>query len=140
MPKAARARGDGPAPVLAGGGLESLSSLPGVGPRIAEKLAQRGLSTLQDLWLLLPLRYEDRTRVSAIAELRPGVPAQVDARIEAVERGFRWRPTLRVAVGDGSRATLVLRFFHFNRAQLAQFAPGRRLVAFGEPRPGQHGL
>ena len=140
MPKAARARGDGPAPVLAGGGLESLSSLPGVGPRIAEKLAQRGLSTLQDLWLLLPLRYEDRTRVSAIAELRPGVPAQVDARIEAVERGFRWRPTLRVAVGDGSRATLVLRFFHFNRAQLAQFAPGRRLVAFGEPRSGQHGL
>ena len=140
MPKAARARGDGPAPVLAGGGLESLSSLPGVGPRTAEKLAQRGLSTLQDLWLLLPLRYEDRTRVSAIAELRPGVPAQVDARIEAVERGFRWRPTLRVAVGDGSRATLVLRFFHFNRAQLAQFAPGRRLVAFGEPRPGQHGL
>ena len=140
MPKAARARGDGPAPVLAGGGLESLSSLPGVGPRIAEKLAQRGLSTLQDLWLLLPLRYEDRTRVSAIAELRPGVPAQVDARIEAVERGFRWRPTLRVAVGDGSRATLVLRFFHFNRAQLAQFVPGRRLVAFGEPRPGQHGL
>src|SRR6187455_3737915 len=88
--------------------------LAGVGPRAAEKFAARGLLTLQDLWLHLPLRYEDRTRITPIRALQPGVAAQVEGRVEAVERGFRYRPLLRVAVGDDSRATLVLRFFHFN--------------------------
>ena len=104
MARAPRPRGDVAAPVLGEAGLVPVASLPGVGPRIAGKLAARGLCTLQDLWLHLPLRYEDRTCITPIAALRPGRPAQVDARIEAVERGFRWRPTLRVSVGDGSRA------------------------------------
>ena len=65
---------------------------------------------------------------------------QVEGVIEAVERGFRYRPTLRVAIGDGSRASLVLRFFHFRAAQAAQFRPGERVRCYGTPRPGQHGL
>jgi ATP-dependent DNA helicase RecG len=47
---------------------------------------------------------------------------------------------LRVAIGDDSRATLVLRFFHFRAAQVAQFAPGVRVRCYGTPRAGQHGL
>ncbi len=117
-----------------------LSALRGVGASVAEKLAARGLCSVQDLWLHLPLRYEDRTRLTPIRELQSGVPAQVDATVEAVERGFRYRPVLRVAVGDGSHATPVLRFFHFRAAQAAQFRPGVRLRCFGTPRPGQHGL
>ena len=70
----------------------------------------------------------------------PGQPAQIEARVEAVERGFRYRPLLRVTVADESRATLALRFFHFNAAQAAQFIPGRRLRCYGEPRPSGHGL
>ena len=114
--------------------------LAGVGPRVAEKLAARGLLTLQDLWLHLPLRYEDRTRLTPIRDLRAGVPAQVEGRVEAVERGFRYRPVLRVAIGDDSQATLVLRFFHFRAAQVAQFVPGVRVRCFGTPKPGQNGL
>ncbi|HZF97273.1 MAG TPA: DEAD/DEAH box helicase, partial [Pseudoxanthomonas sp.] len=114
--------------------------ISGVGPRVAEKLAARGLSTLQDLWLHLPLRYEDRTCLTPIRSLQPGVAAQVEGRVEAVERGFRYRPLLRVAIGDGSQATLVLRFFHFRAAQAAQFVPGTRVRCFGTPKPGQNGL
>jgi ATP-dependent DNA helicase RecG len=119
---------------------QSVTALPGVGPAVAAKLAARGLHQVQDLWFLLPLRYEDRTRVTPIAMLAVGSPAQVVGKVLAVERGFRYRPVLKVAVSDESQATLVLRFFHFNRAQAALFVPGRRLVAYGEPRPGQHGL
>ena len=119
---------------------QPVSVLPGVGPVVAEKLAARGLHQVQDLWFLLPLRYEDRTRVTGIASLVPGEPAQVLGQVLAVERGFRYRPVLKVAVSDASHATLTLRFFHFNRAQAALFVPGRRLVAYGEPRPGQYGL
>nr|WP_241093788.1 ATP-dependent DNA helicase RecG [Xanthomonas sp.] len=125
---------------MSAAGEAPLSALPGVGPKLAEKFAARGLLTLQDLWLHLPLRYEDRTRLTPVAALQPGVPAQVEARVEAVDRGFRYRPMLRVAVADDSRGTLVLRFFHFRAAQVAQFAVGARLRAFGTPKPGQHGL
>jgi ATP-dependent DNA helicase RecG len=127
-------------PHLAAAGEASLAGLPGIGPKLAEKFAARGLLTLQDLWLHLPLRYEDRTRITPIRALQPGVAAQVEGRVEAVERGFRYRPMLRVAVGDDSKSTLVLRFFHFNRAQAQGFVPGRRIRCYGEARPGQHGL
>ena len=73
-------------------------------------------------------------------ELQSGVACQVEGVIEAVERGFRYRPTLRVAIGDDSRASLVLRFFHFRAAQAAQFRPGERVRCYGTPRPGQYGL
>ena len=135
MPRAAR-----PAPALAAIGDTPLTALPGCGPRVAEKFAARGLHCLQDLWLQLPRQYEDRTRLTRIADLQPGVAAQVEGRVEAVERGFRYRPVLRVALADGSRATLVLRFFHFRAAQVAQFQPGTRVRCYGTARPGQNGL
>ncbi len=127
-------------PALSPAGDVSVRSLSGVGPAVAEKLAARGLLTLQDLWLNLPLRYEDRTQLTPIRALLPGQPAQVEGRVEAVERGFRYRPMLRVAVGDESRATIVLRFFHFSGAQAGQFQVGRRIRCYGEARPGTHGL
>ena len=135
MPRAAR-----PAPALAAIGDTPLTALPGCGPRVAEKFAARGLHCLQDLWLQLPRQYEDRTRLTRIADLQPGVAAQVEGRVEAVEPGFRYRPVLRVALDDGSRATLVLRFFHFRAAQVAQFQPGTRVRCYGTARPGQNGL
>lgn len=114
--------------------------LAGVGPAVAAKLATRGLLTLQDLWLHLPLRYEDRTALTRIQDLRNGVPAQVEGRVVAVERGMRFRPMLKVAVEDEGQGTLVLRFFHFRQQQVAQFAKGTRLRCFGTPKAGQFGL
>ncbi len=129
-----------PAPALAASGEVRLTALSGVGPAIAEKLAARGLLTLQDLWLHLPRQYEDRTRITPIRQLQPGAVAQVEGRVEAVERGFRYRPMLRVAIADDSRATLVLRFFHFRSQQVNQFRVGARVRAYGTPRAGQQGL
>lgn len=125
---------------FASAGDAPLSSLPGVGPRVAEKLATRGLMTLQDLWLHLPRQYEDRTTITPIRALRAGVAAQVEGVVEAVDRGFRFRPSLRVAIGDESGATLLLRFFHFRAQQAAQFSPGTRVRCYGTPRLGQKGM
>jgi ATP-dependent DNA helicase RecG len=118
----------------------ALTTLPGVGPALAKTLERLGLRTLQDLWFHLPLRYEDRTRLTPIRDLVPGAPAQVEGRVEAVEKGFRYRPQLRVAIGDDSRATLLLRFFHFNSAQANQLVVGTRLRCYGEVRSGAQGL
>ena len=127
-------------PALTASGDIALKTLPGVGPAVAEKLAARGLLCLQDLWLHLPRQYEDRTCITPVRQLQPGVAAQVEGRVEAVERGFRYRPMLRVAIADDSGSTLVLRFFHFRSQQVNQFRIGARVRAFGTPRPGQQGL
>ena len=127
-------------PAFTASGDVALKTLPGVGPAVAEKLAARGLLSLQDLWLHLPRQYEDRTRITPVRQLQPGVAAQVEGRVEAVERGFRYRPMLRVAIGDDTGSTLVLRFFHFRSQQVNQFRVGARVRAYGTPRPGQQGL
>ncbi|HEV7491593.1 MAG TPA: ATP-dependent DNA helicase RecG [Rhodanobacteraceae bacterium] len=120
-------------------GLASVTTLPGVGAALAAILAKLGLHSIQDLWFHLPLRYEDRTHVTPIRDLRIGESAQVEGVVEAVERGFRYRPQLRVAIGDDSRATLILRFFHFNRSQAEQLVPGVRILCYGDVRHGAHG-
>ncbi len=117
-----------------------ISTLKGVGPALSSALATRGMHCLLDLWFHLPLRYEDRTQCTSIGQLIAGVPALIDGVVEAVERSFRFRPTLRVAVSDGSGGTLALRFIHFRAAQAGQFAIGRRLAVYGAPRAGQYGF
>lgn len=121
-------------------GAASTSVLSGVGPALTAVLARLGLERVQDLWFHLPLRYEDKTRLTAIADLRVGEQAQVEGVVEMVERGFRYRPQLKVAIGDKSGHTLVLRFFHFNRAQAEQLRAGIRLLCYGEVRHGAQGL
>jgi ATP-dependent DNA helicase RecG len=66
--------------------------------------------------------------------------AQVVGTVEAVEKGFRYRPQLKVAIGDGAMETLLLRFFHFNRAQAEQLRAGVRLLCYGEVRQGNGSL
>jgi len=134
------ARGVKPVPGSSDPGLAPITDLPGVGPALAQALERLGLTRVQHLWFHLPLRYEDRTRVTPIGDLRAGASALIEGRVEAVERGFRYRPQLRVAIGDGSRATLILRFFHFRGAQMAHLAPGTRLRCYGEVRQGSAGL
>jgi ATP-dependent DNA helicase RecG len=128
------------APPATDPGLSPVGTLPGVGPALADTLARLGLERVQDLWFHLPLRYEDKTRITAIADLRPGERAQVVGTVEAVERGFRYRPQLKVAIADDSQQTLLLRFFHFHRSQAEQLRPGLKLLCYGEVRHGVQGL
>ncbi len=117
-----------------------VATLGGVGPALVEMLARLGLHRVQDLWFHLPLRYEDRTHLTPLADLRPGMRAQVVGVVEAVEKTYRYRPQLKVAIGDGVMQTLLLRFFHFNRAQAEQLRQGIRLLCYGEVRQGSGSL
>jgi ATP-dependent DNA helicase RecG len=121
-------------------GRAPLTTLGGVGPALADTLGKLGLREVQDLWFHLPLRYEDRTTVVPIADLRPGDRAQVEGVVEHVERGFRFRPQLKVIIGDDSGRALLLRFFHFRKSQVDLLAKGTRLLCFGEVRQGPQGL
>ncbi len=115
-----------------------VSELRGVGPALAEKLARLGVDTVEDLLFLLPLRYEDRTRVSSMGSLNPGARALVAGEILLTEVVFRGRRSLLVRIGDGT-GQITLRFFHFSRSQQERLARGRRISCYGELRPGPGG-
>src|SRR5437763_16420287 len=53
----------------------------GIGPRIAEILAAKGIHTVDDLLHYLPFRYEDRVNPRGISELRAGEMATVFAGV-----------------------------------------------------------
>ncbi len=116
-----------------------VSSLKGVGPKLAEKLARFGLHSVQDVLFHLPFRYQDRTRVTRIGSLRPGGEALVTGSIDLTDVVFRGRRSLVCRVSDGS-GHINLRFFHFTIAQRDKLARGRRIRCFGEVRLGNAGL
>jgi ATP-dependent DNA helicase RecG len=103
------------------------------------KFARLGLRTEADLLLHLPLRYEDETRIVAIADVAPGETSQVAGEVRSNEIVTRPRRMLQVELDDGS-GRIGLRFLNFYGSQVAQLAVGRRLRAMGEVRGGLFGL
>ena len=53
----------------------------GIGPRLAEILAAKGIETVEHLLHYLPFRYEDRLNPRGIGELKPGEMATVIAEV-----------------------------------------------------------
>ena len=111
----------------------------GVGPALAGRLARLGVHAPEDLLFVLPLRYEDRTRVMPIGALQPGTRAVIEGEVLLADVAFRRRRQLLVRLGDGS-GSITLRFFHFSNAQRAGLARGTRLRCHGEVRRGPLGL
>ncbi|MBD3896974.1 ATP-dependent DNA helicase RecG [Halomonas sp. ML-15] len=118
---------------------QPVTELSGVGEALAAKLARLRIASLADLLFHLPLRYQDRTRITPIGTLRGGVEAVVDGEVAASDVVRGRRRSLLVRLKDGS-GILSLRFFHFSPAQQQQFQPGVRVRCFGEARAGATGL
>jgi len=119
--------------------IKPVTELRGVGDALALKLRALGVETTQDLLFLLPLRYEDRTRVVPLGELRPGQRVAVEGEVQLTEVVFRGRRQLLCRIADGS-GFLTLRFFHFTAQQQTGLARGARIRCFGEARRGPGGL
>ncbi len=112
----------------------------------AARFAKLGLHTAADFVLHLPIRYEDRTRIVALADVRDGQTVQVEGTVVRSEIVPRPRRILQVELrdagtlaGTSSGPGLGLRFFHFYPSQPKQFAVGRRVRAYGEVRIGLFG-
>jgi len=113
---------------------QSLEALRGVGPRLGERLRAYGISSVEDLLFHLPLRYQDRTRITPIGAVQDGSEVVVEGRIALLDTtGAGRRRSLLVRIQDGT-GTLTLRFFHFSNAQKNALQPGQRLRCFGNIR------
>ena len=117
----------------------SCERLKGVGARVAERLARLGIDNIQDLLFHLPLRYQDRTHVYPMRNLRPGEHVVIEGDIATISlpKGGRTRFLCRLSDASGH---VHLRFFYINPVQLKTLRPGVRLRCFGEVRLGNSGL
>ncbi|MCE3044261.1 ATP-dependent DNA helicase RecG [Legionella sp. 16cNR16C] len=118
---------------------QSCEILAGVGPALAGKLQSCGINTIADLIFHLPFRYQDRTRVTAICDLRPDDHAVIMGRVCKTEVKYGKRMMLYCYVEDKT-AVIKLRFFHFNKNQVKALQPGQLLRAFGEVKEFSHQL
>ncbi|WP_133127933.1 ATP-dependent DNA helicase RecG [Legionella nagasakiensis] len=112
---------------------KSCEILPGVGPTLVKKLAKCGIYTVRDLLFHLPYRYQDRTRITPIQDLRINDWCVIAGRISKTEIKYGKRPMLSCYVDDKT-GLLKLRFFHFNKQQIQRLNSGTKIRAFGEIR------
>jgi ATP-dependent DNA helicase RecG len=109
----------------------SVQYVKGIGPRLAEVLAAKGIHTMADLLHYLPFRYEDRLNPRGIAELRAGEMATVIAEVRTSGL-FRTRrmPIFQMTAGQG-RARL--KCLWFNGTYLRdRFKPGQMVALYGK--------
>ena len=103
----------------------------GIGPRLAEVLATKGILTTDDLLHYLPFRYEDRLNPRAIAQLRPGEMATLIAEVRTSGL-FRTRrmPIFEMTAGQGRTR---LKCIWFNGTYLqGKFKPGQMVALYGK--------
>ena len=116
-------------------GMPELSSevqfLKGVGPRVAETLATKGIHTIEDLLYYLPFRYEDRLNPRSIEQLQPGEMASVIAEVRGSGL-FRTRrmPVFEMTAGQGRNK---LKCLWFRGGYLeGRFKPGALVALYGK--------
>jgi ATP-dependent DNA helicase RecG len=108
----------------------------GVGPRVAEMLAEKGILTAEDLLYHFPFRYEDRQNPVSLEELKPGDVASVigEVRGSALLRTRRM-PLFELTVGQGRHA---LKCVWFNAPYLSgKFLAGQTVAVYGKVEPSR---
>lgn len=118
---------------------DTVISLRGVGPSLADKLRRLHIIYIRDLLFHLPVRYQDRTRKTPIGSVLPRTEVVVEGSVDIANISYGRRRTLIVQISDGT-GSILLRFFHFNRSQQNRFAKDRRFRCYGEVRRGSKSL
>lgn len=120
----------------------SCQYLKGVGPKNALKLKKRGIETAKDILFHFPLRYEDRTHITSIAQiaLSNGHKTYVIlGKIIETHILYKPKPQLFCIVEDDT-GQITLRFIHYAATQKEKLKIGRRIFIVGEVRAASMGL
>ncbi|MES2980499.1 MAG: ATP-dependent DNA helicase RecG [Pseudomonadota bacterium] len=124
-----------PAAAARGAGASTSADRPAAKSPAQKGLEKLGLRRDVDLALHLPLRYEDETRITRLADAREGETVQIEAVVTHAEVSFKPRRQLRVKVDDAS-GTCVLRFINFYPSHQKTLSVGSTLRIRGELRGG----
>ncbi|MGB6975570.1 MAG: ATP-dependent DNA helicase RecG [Terracidiphilus sp.] len=108
----------------------------GVGPRVAELLAPKGIATAEDLLYHLPFRYEDRQNPRSLDDLVPGETASVIAEVRgAALLRTRRMPIYELTLGRGLRSLKCI-WFHATYLE-GKFQAGQTVAVYGKVEPSR---
>ncbi len=107
-----------------------VTALSGVGPKTQAELRNLGIETCLDLLLHLPIRYQDRSKITPIDQLLVGEEALIEGTILSTSLSYRGRRSLECIIQDEQKE-MTLRFFFFNKHQQAALTQGTWIRAFG---------
>jgi len=108
----------------------------GVGPRVAEMLAFKGIETAEDLLYHLPFRYEDRQNPRSLDELVAGEVASVIGEVRgATLLRTRRGPIYEITLGQGRFAMKCL-WFHATYLE-GKFHAGQTVAVYGKIEPSR---
>ena len=107
-----------------------VTALSGVGPKTQAELRNLGIETCLDLLLHLPIRYQDRSKITPIDQLLVGEEALIEGTIVSTSLSYRGRRSLECIIQDEEKE-MTLRFFFFNKHQQAALTQGTWIRAFG---------
>lgn len=109
----------------------SIQTLKGVGPATATKLRARQIETLEDALLFLPTRYQDRSKITPIEDLAPGLEAVVSGEVTRISRGRPGpRRPLIIKLEDGT-GELQATWFGLGRVADGLFEKGQTATLVG---------
>ena len=111
----------------------SLLDLKGIGEKALIKLNRIGVKSVEDLLFHLPIRYQDKTKITKISSLAEGKKYLIEGIVEKANVIFYKKRMFVVRVSDDT-GFMQLRFFYFNKSQMANFSEGRSIRCFGELR------
>ena len=113
--------------------VKNLLDLKGIGEKGLIKLNRIGIRTIEDLLFHLPIRYQDRTKITNISETIPGKMYFIEGIIEKTSVIFYKKRMHIVRISDGTE-TMQLRFFYFNKNQIKNFEIGASIRCYGDVR------
>ncbi len=116
-----------------------IEKVKGVGPKLAQHLKKLNITCQEDLLFHLPLRYQDRTRLTPLADLIPGSEVLIEGEIISNQIRFGRRRYLLITLEDHD-TRINIRLFHFHSSQQKSLQPGKRLRCFGSVNAFNHSL
>src|SRR6516225_6324984 len=112
-----------------------IETVPGIGPKRAAALAERGIFTILDALLLLPVRYQDWRCVQKTASVKPGMEVVVEGTLSRVTfrpiPGRRFRKLATAVLVESSGARIRLVWFNLTAHMAAALPAERRILASG---------
>ena len=116
-----------------------VTSIKGVGEKMGAAFLKLGIKSVEDLLFHFPVDYQDRTKLSKIADLQPDQEFVIRGTVEKVSQTFVPRKMLIVKVSD-STGHIYLRFFYYFPGLRNLFKEGALMEIAGTSRLGRYGL
>jgi len=111
----------------------SIQFVTGVGPKMAQTLAKKGIMTVEDALYYFPRKHEDRRWIKKISELSPDSRETVMGTVVLSGKiRSRSREIYQVIISDGT-GTIALIWYQFNlRYLVSTYKKGSSIILSGE--------